>query len=130
MRSLNSVQLIGRLGRAPELKYTGSSKPVATFTLATNSNRRNAAGGWDEETEWHTCVAWEKLAETANQLLTKGSLVYVTGRLQTRQWEKDGQKQQRTEIVINDLIALDGRAEARPTVGAVAAAEDDEDVPF
>lgn len=131
MRTLNKVQLLGRLGRDPEMKFTGDgSKAVTTVTLATNSRRKNAAGGWDEDTEWHSLVAWDKLAETLNEYGRKGSLIYVEGRLQTRQWEKNGQKHSKTEIVISDLILLDSKGERpAPTSGGIDD-DGDMDVPF
>jgi single-strand DNA-binding protein len=137
MRTLNSVQLIGRLGRDPELKYLGSGKAVTTVTLATNSNRKDANGAWQEETEWHSLVAWDTLAETLNEYGRKGSLLFVSGRLQTRAWEKDGQKHSKTEVVISDLILLDpkSRGEAIPgddgsRAGRLEADIDDGEVPF
>jgi single-strand DNA-binding protein len=130
MRTLNSVQLIGRLGRDPEMRYLGSGKPVTTVTLATNSRRKNAAGDWDEETEWHSLVAWDKLAETLNEYGRKGSLLFVSGRLQTRQWEKDGQTHSRTEVVLNELILLDPKGATPATAERVDHLDDDADVPF
>ena len=128
-RTLNQVNLIGRLGRDPEMRYLGSGKPVTTVTLATNSNRKDAAGAWQEETEWHSLVAWDKVADTLNEYGRKGSLIFVSGRLQTRQWEKDGQKHSRTEIVISDLILLDSKDATRPAPGA-GAEDAEDDVPF
>lgn len=132
-RSLNKVQLIGRLGRDPEMKYLPSSKAFTTFSLATNSRRQSSAGAWEDQTEWHNVVCWDKLAETANEYLRKGSQVFISGRLQTRQWEgKDGQKQQRTEIVADDLILLDPKDEGRAPAPASGGIDDDGDlaIPF
>lgn len=130
-RTLNHVQLIGRLGRDPEMRYLNSGKAVVSFTLATNHATKNAAGGWDETTEWTPCTAWDKLAETANQYLSKGSQVYVAGRLQTRTWEKDGQKHSRTEVVVNELILLDSKRDVAPVAAErVDHLDDDTDVPF
>ena len=109
-RTLNKVSLIGRLGRDPEMRYTASGTAVCTFTLATNRYRRDGADGQpQEETDWHTVVTWDKLAETCNQFLTKGRLVYIEGSLQTRSWEQDGVKKYKTEVVAREMIILDSR---------------------
>ncbi|MBA2631519.1 MAG: single-stranded DNA-binding protein [Chloroflexi bacterium] len=85
---MNKVMLVGRLTRDPELRSLPSGKHVATFTVATNEYR----GGNGERTEYHPCVAWDRLAEICGQFLTKGQLVDVEGRLQTRQWDDDAGK--------------------------------------
>ena len=110
-RTLNKVQLIGRLGGAVELRYTSTGTPVATFSLATNTPTKNQDGSMGEVTDWHSLVAWNKLAETCNEYLRKGSLVYIEGRIQTRSWDdkETGQKKYMTEIVANDLVLLGGR---------------------
>jgi len=126
-RTLNEVHLIGRLGQAPEMKYTPSGKAITTLRLATNHNTKAADGSRQEETDWHSIVLWDKLAETANQYLQKGSQVFIAGRLQTRSWEKDGQRQYRTEIVAGEMIMLDP-AQTRPA--QVAAEDADEDPAF
>ncbi len=108
MKSLNRVALIGHLGRTPEMKYRADGTAVTTFSLATNRIRQGTDGERHEETDWHPIVAWGALAETCNQFLTKGRLVYVDGQIQTRQWEDaQGQRQTRTEIVAKDVIFLD-----------------------
>ena len=111
MRGLNKVQIIGHLGRDPEMRYTPNGKPVTTFTVAVSRARVKAEGEREEKTELFNVVAWERLAEICTQYLVKGSLVYVEGRLETRSWETEqGQKQFRTEIVANELIILERRA--------------------
>lgn len=132
-RSLNKVQLIGRLGADPESKVTGSGIQVATFSLATNRQWTSKDGSPQEETDWHNIVAWERLAQICHDHLTKGRLVYIEGRLHTRTYETNGQKQYRTEIVASDMLMLDsahgaeaGREEpparnARQTAAQVAA---------
>ena len=91
-RGLSKVLLIGNLGKDPEMKYTPQGKPVATFSLAVSRSWKGNDGEWKDETEWFRIVAWDKLAETCNEYLRKGSKVYVEGRLQTRKWEgQDGQ---------------------------------------
>lgn len=104
---MNRVMLVGRLTRDPELRSLPSGKPVATFTVATNDYR--SAG--NERTEYHPCVAWDRLAEICGQFLSKGQLVDVEGRLQTRQWDDDaGKRHWKTEIVVSSLEMLSGRA--------------------
>jgi single-strand DNA-binding protein len=105
--SLNKVMLIGNVGRDPEMRYTPSGTPVTSFSVACGRVRNTPDGERREETEWFNIVAWDKLAETVSQYLTKGQKVYVEGRLQTRSWEgQDGQKRSRTEVVANTLIFL------------------------
>ena len=107
-RSLNKVQLIGRLGRYPEMRYTANGSALTIFTLATNRTWANGDGTPHEEVEWHSVTTWGNLAETTNQFLVKGRLIYVEGRLQTRTWEgEDGVRHSRTEIVAEDVIFLD-----------------------
>lgn len=111
-RTLNRVQLIGRLGADTELRYTAAGMAVATFSLATNRQWPSKDGTLQEETEWHTIVAWDKLAQICNEHLTKGRLVYIEGRIHTRSWESNGQKQYKTEIVASDMLILDSRQTA------------------
>lgn len=111
-RDLNKVMLIGRLGADPEMRYTAAGIPVTTFRLAVNRQSRDQSGELREETEWFTIVAWNKLAETCHQYLTKGARIYVEGRLQTRSWEdmQSGQIRSRIEVIANDMIMLDSRS--------------------
>ncbi|MDP3973773.1 MAG: single-stranded DNA-binding protein [Candidatus Daviesbacteria bacterium] len=105
-RSWNRVELIGNLTRDPELRYTPNGAAVCTFGIATNRTYVSE-GERKEEVDFHRLVAWNKLAELCNQLLKKGNRVFISGRLQTRQWEgQDGQSRQVTEIVIEDMILL------------------------
>ena len=92
MASLNKVMLIGNLGRDPEVRYTAAGQAVASFNLATSEKFKNKSGEWEERTEWHKITLWARLAEIAGEYLTKGSTVYIEGRLQTREYEKDGVK--------------------------------------
>jgi len=121
--SVNKVILVGRLGRDPETRYTSGGQAVANFTLATDETYKDRSGERQKRTEWHRIVLWGKLAEIAQQYLKKGQLVYIEGRIQTRQWEdkRDGQKRTTTEIVGNVMRMLGGRAEGA-AAGAVAGA--------
>ncbi len=148
-RGLNKVMIIGNLGKDPEMKYTPGGKAITTFSVAVGRVSRNAETGQNEEqTEWFRVVAWEKLAETCNQFLRKGSKVYVEGRLQTRQWkDNNGQDQKMVEVVASDMTMLDTRqnsggeyggggggssAQARSSGGAPSGGSDelDDDIPF
>lgn len=107
-RSLNRVTLIGNLTRDPELKYTPQGTAVCTFGLATNREWTDSSGQKQEGAEFHRIVAWGKLGEICSQLLQKGRKVFVEGRLQTRAWKtQDGSDRQVTEIVIEEMMALD-----------------------
>jgi single-strand DNA-binding protein len=104
MSNLNKVLLVGRLGKDPELRYTADGTPVATFTMATSETFKDKSGTKQERTEWHTIVVWRKLAEIAGEYLKKGRLVYVEGKIQSREWEgKDGIKRRQYEIIASDM---------------------------
>lgn len=111
MSSLNKAQIIGNLGKDPELKYTPSGKAVASFSVATSEKWKDAEGNQQEKTEWHNVTAWDKLAEVIGQYLKKGSKVYIEGKLQTDKWEKDGVTHYSTKIIAKDLIMLGGKTE-------------------
>lgn len=110
MSSLNKVMLIGRLGQDPEVRYTQSNTAVATLNLATNERYKDGNGEYQDKTEWHRVVAWGRTAEICQQYLTKGSMIYVEGPLQTREWEdKQGQKRYTTEVKALQMTMLDSR---------------------
>jgi len=107
---VNKVMLVGRLGKDPEVRYTPDGTMVATFTMATNEQWRDKNGEKVEKTEWHRIVTYRRLAEICGSYLSKGSLVYIEGRLQTRSWEdKDGNKRNTTEIVAQNMQMLDSK---------------------
>ena len=112
-KSVNKVILIGNLGKDPEVKYTPQGTAVAKITVATNERYKDKAGQWQDRTEWHNVVLWQRLAEIAGEYLKKGGKVYIEGRLQTRSWDdkQTNQKKYMTEIVANDLVLLSGRGE-------------------
>lgn len=143
MSSYNKVILIGRLTRDPEMRYTTSGKPVASFTLAVD--RKRSSQGGEKETDFLDCVVWQQTAEFASKYATKGRMVCVEGRLQIRTWEdKDsGQKRKAAEVICTDLSLLDKREDAQPAAAAAPAAQTrrpsppqsngsnyDEDIPF
>src|SRR5579862_7361623 len=110
--SVNKALLVGRLGRDPETRYTSGGQAVCNFTLATDETYRDRAGERQKRTEWHKIVVWGKQAEIAQQYLHKGSLIFVEGRIQTRQWDdKEGQKRTTVEIVATNFRMLGGRSE-------------------
>jgi len=109
-RGLNKVQIIGHLGKEPEMRYTPSGKPVTTFTVAVSRSWNSADGERHSETEWFNVVAWGNLAEICKQYLTKGQQVYIEGRLQTRRWDdKEGVKHTNVEVVANEMMMLGDR---------------------
>ena len=109
-KGINKVILIGNLGQDPELKYTGNGTAVCNMRLATNESYKDASGEWVDKTEWHSVVAWSRLAEICGEYLKKGSQVYFEGSLQTRQWEdKDGNTRYTTEIKAREMQMLGGR---------------------
>lgn len=112
-RGLNKVQIIGHLGKDPEMRYTPSGKPVTTFSVAVSRSWNSSDGERHSETEWFNVVAWGNLAETCKQYLLKGQQVYIEGRLQTRRWDdKEGQKHTSVELVANEMVMLGERRDA------------------
>ncbi len=109
---LNKAMIIGRLGRDPELKYTQSGMPVTSLTIATDESYMDRDGNKVERTEWHRVSVFQKAAENCAQYLSKGSLVYVEGRIQTRKWQdQQGQDRYSTDIVANTVRFLDRKSD-------------------
>jgi len=109
-RSLNKAILIGNLTRDPELRVISTGASTTTFAIATNRNWTTDQGEKKEDVQYHNIVAWGKLAELCNQLLTKGRKVYLEGRLENRSWtNQEGQQKNKTEIVLDDFILLDSK---------------------
>ena len=142
-RGLNKVMLIGNLRKDAETRHTQSGTAVTNFSLATARSVKNGqTGEWRDETDWHDVVLWR--GENVAQYLTKGTQVYIEGRLQTRSWEKDGQKHYRTEVVCDGpsgLLLLGGNRDrgrqSQPAAQATQPAANDgdkgmgdDDVPF
>ncbi len=147
-RGINKVILVGNLGQDPETRYMPSGKAVTNLRIATSDSWKDKQTGEQrEQTEWHTVVMFERLAEIAAEYLRKGSQVYIEGRLRTRKWQdKEGRDRYSTEIVANDMQMLGGRsgggagtesrAEPRPAGGERSSAPPprddafDDDIPF
>ena len=138
MASLNSVHLIGRVGRDPEVRYFQDGTAVGSFSLATSESWKGKDGQKQERTQWHKIQCFRKLAEIVGQYVKKGSLVYVEGKITYREWEKDGQKRVVTEIEAGEIQFLDSKPKGqtqdsyRPpeTQREPPPMPDDSDIPF
>lgn len=130
MKSVNRVQLLGNLGRDPEVKHTQKGTAVARLNLATNERYKDSAGNWQDRAEWHVVILWGKLAEIAGEYLKKGAKVFIDGKLQTRSWEDKEHKITRyaTEVIGGELIMLTPlpKSENAAATGPIT----DEDIPF
>src|SRR5436305_10943660 len=130
MRGVNRVMLIGNLGKEPDVQYLEGNIAVAKFPLATTETYKDKNGTLVSQTEWHTVVLWRGLAELAQKYLHKGSLVFIEGRIRTRNWEdKDKNKRFSTEIVGDNLVMLDKRKEHSEMPGAETPAAENHSVP-
>jgi single-strand DNA-binding protein len=141
-KSVNKVILVGNVGQDPEVKYTASGVPVAQVSLATNERFKDRSDQWQDRTEWHSVVAWQRLAEIVGEYVRKGSKLYIEGKLQTSSWEDkhSGERKYRTEVVARDIVLLGARdngeeakaaapseeSNAEPVASGVA----DSDIPF
>jgi single-strand DNA-binding protein len=125
--------LIGNLGRDAELKFTPQGTAVATISMATTEIWNDKAGQKQERTEWHRVVLWGKMAESLSPYLEKGKQIYVEGRLQTREWEKDGVKRWTTEVRADRVQLLgrkDGGSGPQATPHPADVPVPDDDIPF
>ena len=134
MSNVNKVILIGRLGADPELRYTTDGAPVATFNVATTETWKDKSGNKQDRTEWHRVVAWRKLGERAAEYLKKGKLVYIEGRIQSRDYEgRDGIKRRAYEIVATNMTMLSsgtpGEREERRGPSGVPGGTDEDFIP-
>jgi single-strand DNA-binding protein len=108
MPALNRVQIIGRLGRDPEMRYTPKGAPVARFSVAVDHTWSNAEGQRQTETDWFSIEVWNKLAEICQKYLRKGRLVYIEGRLHTDRWQDEkGETQYLTKVIAHEMQMLD-----------------------
>lgn len=113
-RTLNKVMLIGNVGKEPELKETPGGVPVTSFRMATSESWKDRDGNLKEHTDWHTIVAWRGLAKVISQLVTKGTRIYVEGRIQTRNYDdNDGNRRQVVEILADNVLVLEDRKNGR-----------------
>ena len=112
-KSVNKVILLGNVGKDPEIKSTPGGMVIATFSVATSDRTKDKDGNWQERTEWHNLVAFQRTAEIVRDYVKKGSKLYVEGKIQTRSWDDktSGEKKYRTEIIVNDISLLSGRGE-------------------
>lgn len=138
---INKVILIGNLGADPEIRYTQNGAAVASFTVATTEKWKGQDGQMQESTEWHRIIAWQRLAEICGEYLSKGSKVYIEGKLQTRKWkDQSGNDRYTTEIVAREMKMLSprtssgGGSESGPGYGSGESFQEPppmgEDVPF
>jgi len=133
MGSLNKVQLIGRLGKDPDVRFTSAGQAVANFTLATDESYKDKSGERQKKTEWMNIVVWGKVAEDfVGKYLKKGMLVYAEGKLQTRSWDdKTGNKKYTTEVNVHNIINLEPKRDSGNARTTQPANElQDEDFPF
>jgi len=137
MSGVNKVILVGHLGADPDMRYTSNGAGVCELRLATGESWKDKNGERHERTEWHRIIVWNKTAEHCAKYLSKGSQVYVEGRIQTRSYEKDGGTRYITEIVANQVTFLDSKgrredraAEPPPDTGAAPPDFDGNDIPF
>ena len=117
-RSFNQVVLMGNLTRDPELRTTPNGTSVCSFSLALNRSYKGADGNWQEATDYIDIVAWGPLGERVAQYLTKGRPALVSGRLQSRSWEQDGQKRSKVEVVAQDVTFLGGGGGGQAPAGS------------
>ncbi len=109
---LNKAQLIGRLGKDPDLRYTQEGEAITNTTLATSESWKDKAGKKQEKTEWHNLVFFGRLAEIVGEHLKKGSLIYVEGKITTEKWQdKSGEDRYTTKIIGNEMKMLGGKTE-------------------
>jgi len=127
MAGINKVILLGRLGKAPEVRVLESGVKVATASIATGESYKDQSGNWQEKTEWHRLVFWRDAAERAERL-KKGDQIYVEGKLTTRSWEQDGVTKYVTEVVVN-YSQIINRADGTQTGGGGVPLPSEQDSP-
>ena len=110
-KGVNKVFLLGNVGKDPEIRATAGGMTIASFTLATADRRKDAQGNWQDVTEWHNLVAFQRTAEIVRDYVKKGTQLFIEGKIQTRSWEdkETKVKKYRTEILVNELSLLGGR---------------------
>jgi len=116
MPALNRVQLIGNLGKDPEVRYTPTGTKVCTFSMAVNRRWKGNDGAVKEATDWFNIEAWGKMGEFCKQYLHKGSLIYIEGRLQTDRYEHEGETRYFTKVIARSMQMLDRKPEEEPAI--------------
>jgi single-strand DNA-binding protein len=133
MKTVNRVTLLGNVGKNPEVRAAPSGSTIANFSIATTDRYKDAAGNWQDKTEWHNLVAFKRTAEIIRDYVKKGSKLYVEGKIQTRSWDdkETGAKRYKTEILVNELALLDsGKPSERAVEAVEQEASDDDSIPF
>jgi single-strand DNA-binding protein len=133
MKTVNRVTLLGNVGKNPEVRAAPSGSIIANFSIATTDRYKDKASGeWKESTDWTNVASFGKLAEIVRDYVHKGSPLYVEGKLRTRSYEKDGQKQYRTEVIADNIVLLGSGKPSERAVEAVEqeAEQDDLSIPF
>jgi single-strand DNA-binding protein len=151
-KGVNKVFLLGNVGKDPEIRSTAGGMTIASFTLATADRQKDAQGNWQDKTEWHNLVAFQRTAEVIRDYVKKGTQLFIEGKIQTRSWDdkESGAKRYKTEILVNELSLLGkpggsssegggsySRSSSASSSAAPAAAHDyadqgitDDDIPF
>ncbi len=128
--SVNKVIIVGNLGQDPESRFTPQGTAVTNLSIATNESWKNQDGETQDRTEWHRVVMYGKMAETANEYMKKGQLVYVEGRLETREWEDQNQNKRKTTQIRCDNFTMLSKKQESSTKVVDDISETDDDIPF
>ena len=138
-KSVNRVILLGNVGKDPDMKSTGGGTLVANLTLATTDRQKDGHGNWNDRTEWHNLKAFGKTAEIIRDYVTKGSKIFIEGKIQTSSWDdkQSGQKKYRTEVIVNELTLCGGkennggsRSQSSSSYDDSYDADEDNEIPF
>jgi single-strand DNA-binding protein len=114
-KSINRVEILGNVGKDPDIRATKTGMVIASFSIATSEGVKDDQGNWSDRTEWHNCTAFKRTAEIVRDYVKKGSKIYITGRLNTSSYEKDGVKMYSTKILVGELILLSGKDDKKET---------------
>tara|TARA_B100000282_G_C31410542_1_gene344363 strand:- start:104 stop:508 length:405 start_codon:yes stop_codon:yes gene_type:complete len=130
--SVNKVIIVGNLGQDPEARFTAQGTAVTNLSIATNESWKNQEGQIQDRTEWHRVVLYGKMAETASEYMRKGSMVYVEGRLRTKEWEDQNQnKRKTTEVMCDNFTMLGRRGDNQPSQNnRPEPSTEEDDLPF
>lgn len=127
---MNKIFLLGNLGKDPESRFTNSGLAVSQFSVATSKRVKGKSGDYEEQTTWHRCTAYGKLAEICNQILAKGDKVLITGYMSHREYEKDGTKRTISEAIVEEMTKVSGKADKPKSESKRPADYMDEEIPF